>query len=98
MLCEPNVPILVLPGQRIAEITGLLSMQVMIAEREDRAGKIGCRLKRYCGKVHSIIIPQTSETINIISTAELDAMKHSAVIVNVLRGGVVDEATLLRAL
>lgn len=45
-----------------------------------------------------VIIPRTSETLNLISKAELDVMKHSAVIVNVSRGGVLDEVALLQAL
>ncbi|QDS77231.1 hypothetical protein FKW77_003066 [Venturia effusa] len=89
-------------GQRIAELAQLLGMKVLVAERK---GSVSCRKGRVPfeqvlrkSTVLVVIIPRTSETLNLISTRELDAMKHSAVIVNVSRGGVVDEVALLKAL
>lgn len=89
-------------GQRIAEIARLLGMKVLVAERK---GSTSCRKDRVTfeevlrkSTVLVVIIPRTIETLNLISTAELDVMKHSAVIINVSRGGVVDEVALLNAL
>lgn len=46
----------------------------------------------------TIHMPKTPETTGMIGTAELKAMKPSAFIVNVARGGLIDEAALAAAL
>jgi phosphoglycerate dehydrogenase-like enzyme len=48
--------------------------------------------------VVSLHCPLTSETTNLIDTAAFKAMKKTAVLVNVARGGVVNEADLVTAL
>jgi lactate dehydrogenase-like 2-hydroxyacid dehydrogenase len=45
-----------------------------------------------------LILPYTPETHYFIGAAELDKMKPSAVLVNMARGGIVDDAALARAL
>ncbi|KAI8962215.1 D-isomer specific 2-hydroxyacid dehydrogenase [Daldinia sp. FL1419] len=45
-----------------------------------------------------LCLPRSPETMNLISDAELAAMKPYAVIVNVSRGGIVDEKALVAAL
>ena len=42
-------------------------------------------------------LPRTPDTMNLISTPEFEAMPPYAVLVNIARGGIVDEAALLRA-
>jgi glycerate dehydrogenase len=46
----------------------------------------------------SLHCPLTAETRNLIGEAELRAMKPSALLINTARGGIVDEAVLIRAL
>ena len=46
----------------------------------------------------SIHLPLTESTKNLISFKEFDLMKSSAVLINVSRGGVVDEKALINAL
>lgn len=45
-----------------------------------------------------IAIPLNKSTRNIISTRELEMASHHAVIINVSRGGVVDEEAIVKAL
>ncbi len=46
----------------------------------------------------AIAAPLTPETRGLLGAAEFRAMKHEAVIINVARGGVIDEAALIDAL
>jgi glycerate dehydrogenase len=46
----------------------------------------------------SLHCPLTPETTGLIGEAELQAMKLSALLINTARGGIVDEAALIRAL
>jgi len=45
-----------------------------------------------------IAAPLTPETRSLLGAAEFQAMKREAVIINVARGGVIDEAALIDAL
>ncbi|MEK5745139.1 NAD(P)-dependent oxidoreductase, partial [Acinetobacter variabilis] len=46
----------------------------------------------------SLHCPLAEDTRNLISHAELDAMKSSAFLINCARGGIIDEAALAQAL
>lgn len=46
----------------------------------------------------TVHVPKTKDTTNLISTAELATMKPDAFVINVARGGVIDEAALAQAL
>ena len=48
--------------------------------------------------VLTVHVPLTDETRNMVNAAALAAMKPSAILVNVARGGIVDEAALYEAL
>lgn len=45
-----------------------------------------------------VAVPLTESTRHIISTPELEMMPHHAVVINVSRGGVVDEQAIVEAL
>lgn len=45
-----------------------------------------------------LCLPRNSETINMISDDEFRIMSRKAIVVNITRGGIIDEHALLRAL
>jgi D-3-phosphoglycerate dehydrogenase len=48
--------------------------------------------------VLTVHVPKTKDTTNLISAAELAVMKSDALVINVARGGVIDESALAQAL
>ncbi|TDZ29986.1 Glycerate dehydrogenase [Colletotrichum spinosum] len=97
-------------GQRIAEMCRALGMRVLVAARKgvESAGGVanggGGEERTPFGEVVRratvlfLVVPLTPETTNVVSEEELRAMRRDAVIVNVGRGGTVDERALLAAL
>ncbi|PNP48457.1 hypothetical protein TGAMA5MH_00495 [Trichoderma gamsii] len=100
-------------GQRIAQQCRGLGMTVLIASRKAAAlnatepTSIGTEvsngrtpftevLRR--SSVIVLCLPRNPETINMISDDEFRIMSRKTVVVNVTRGGIVDEHALLRAL
>ena len=43
-------------------------------------------------------LPRTPQTLNLLSAAEFEMMHPYAVLINIARGGIVDEAALVQAL
>ncbi len=89
-------------GQAVARLAQGVGMRVLVAERKDapevRAGRtpFGDVLRAAdCLTLHA---PLNEETRHLIGTAELKAMKSSALLINCGRGGLVDEAALVAAL
>ncbi|KAH3907374.1 hypothetical protein HBI56_157470 [Parastagonospora nodorum] len=97
-------------GQRIAGLGRALGMKVLVAARKtsspggaeptpslasDRV-TFDHVLKR--ATVLVLSLPRVPETMNLISTAELAQMNPYAVIINIARGGIVDEAAVAQAL
>lgn len=95
-------------GQAIARraVWGF-GMQVLYHNRQplDTATEAACRA-RYVGKEEllrnadhvMLVVPYSAATHHCIGAAELGWMKPSATLVNIARGGVVDDAALARAL
>ncbi|CRG89568.1 glycerate dehydrogenase [Talaromyces islandicus] len=93
-------------GKKVAQLSKALGMKVLIAGRKGqnettKKGDIGRTpfedvLRR--STVLVIAVPRVPETINLISTVEFQAMSHNTVLINISRGGIVDEAALLQAL
>lgn len=79
-----------------------LGMQVMVADRKTGVtGKPGRMPFLEVLKQATLIvccIPKNPETVDLLSTAELQVMRRNAIVVNVSRGGIVNEDALLDAL
>ncbi|KRD96135.1 3-phosphoglycerate dehydrogenase [Bosea sp. Root381] len=94
-------------GQNLAKLLRGFGCTILYSKRqplspEDEA-RLGVRHATLSEILeHSDIVslhcPLTPETANLIDAAAFKAMKRTAVLVNVARGGVVDEAALIQAL
>lgn len=77
-------------------------MRVLVAERKGaefvRSGRVAFSEAIRTGTVFMLAAPLDETTRGIISVDELEAMDSSALVVNVARGGIVDERALVRAL
>lgn len=92
-------------GRRVCEVAKVLGMKVLIAKIPGRSysGKDANKrvpLKKILQQSDfvSIHAPLTSLTENLIGARELALMKKSAFIINMARGGIVNEDALLKAL
>ncbi|KAL2752113.1 hypothetical protein ACRALDRAFT_1058896 [Sodiomyces alcalophilus JCM 7366] len=92
-------------GQRIASLCRSLDMQVLVAARKPYdylpddvpAGRTPSLTVIRRATVIFVVLPLNPQTRRIIGPAELDAARSDCVIVNVGRGGTVDERALLAA-
>jgi glycerate dehydrogenase len=88
-------------GQGVARIAEAFGMQVKVAQRPGgvpEPGRIALDQLLREVDVLSLHCPLTEHTRNLIDAAALLKMKKSALLVNVARGGIVDEAALAQAL
>ncbi len=90
-------------GKRIAQIAkNGFGMEVLIAERKEASSIRDNRIAFNEGlkQADFIIVscPAVNETINLISEEEFKLMKTSALLINIARGGIVDETALANAL
>jgi glycerate dehydrogenase len=87
-------------GQGVAKVAQALGMQVLIASRKGQAQPERESLEALLPKVDvlSLHCPLTVETRNLIGEKELALMKPKALLLNVSRGGLVDEQALAHAL
>lgn len=88
-------------GKRINILARALGMRVLVAERKGmtpRPGRVSFEEALQSSTVLILCLPRTSETINLISTPELQTMPRQALLINVARGGIVDEQALFDAL
>ncbi len=89
-------------GNGVARLAEAFGMRVRRAERKGattvRAGYTAFAEVLAEADAISLHCPLTAETRNLIGEPELRAMKRSALLINTARGGVVDEAALIRAL
>ncbi len=79
-------------------------MKVLFSERkgapatEIREGRVPFDEALKSGTVFFLTLPVSPATKNTLSTAEFSLMKPEAIVVNVARGGIVDEPALVQAL
>jgi glycerate dehydrogenase len=89
-------------GQAVARLAQGVGMRVLVAERKDapqmRAGRTPFAEVLRTADSLTLHAPLNEETRHLIGTAELRAMKPSALLINCGRGGLVDEAALVAAL
>lgn len=94
-------------GQRVAQLCRALGMEVLVAARkgaEPAAAADGAPARTAFAEVVRratvlfLVVPLTPETRDLIGAPELAGMRPDAVVVNVGRGGTVDEAALVDAL
>jgi phosphoglycerate dehydrogenase-like enzyme len=97
-------------GARVAEYARALGMRVTGAARSPSANRqAALGLARLAGmaELESVLadadfvvlaLPLVTETRGLIGESELSAMKPTAYLINVARGGVIDEHALYRAL
>src|SRR5256885_16744767 len=76
-----------------------LDPQPLPPEAEEQLGATRVDLNRLIAESDfiSVHVPLTQETLHLISTAQFNAMKRNAILVNTSRGPVVDAAALVQA-
>lgn len=89
-------------GQRVAEIAKAFGMVTMFAAHKGRSG-LGPLYTPWeqvleTSDIITLHSPLTKDTRNMLAMPEFKAMKRKPLIVNTARGGLVDEADLVRAL
>ncbi|EGX91983.1 glycerate dehydrogenase [Cordyceps militaris CM01] len=88
-------------GRRIAELCRSLGMKVLIAARKGAsasADRVPFTQVLAQSSVVVLCVPRGPDTLHLISAPELHAMPRHALLLNVSRGGIVDEEALLAAL
>lgn len=89
-------------GNGVARLAEAFGMRVLRAERKAaatvRPGYTAFGDVLAQADAISLHCPLTPETTGLIGEAELQTMKPSALLINTARGGIVDEAALIRAL
>jgi phosphoglycerate dehydrogenase-like enzyme len=94
-------------GERTAQIATAFDMQVLGVRRNPQVSVLGVEKMVSPGRLLEILpdadfvvitAPLTQETQGMIGERELRAMKPTAYLVNIGRGGIIDEDALIRAL
>lgn len=89
-------------GQAVAKIGRAAGMELLIAERKDtqliRNGRVPFETVLADSDVLSLHCPLNQTTSDLIAAPELRTMKSTALLINTARGGLVNDADLVRAL
>ena len=86
-------------GRQVARIAEAFGCKVIVCRRKPDAEYETTDVDTLCREadIISIHVPLTDETRGMIGTKQIEAMKESAIVVNVARGAVTDEAALAEA-
>lgn len=87
-------------GKRVADIARAIGCEILAFKCEPVEGVRCVDLHTLCREadIISVHLPLTAETRGIIGEKEFDMMKRDAIIINVARGAVIDEAALADAI
>ena len=88
-------------GQRVAELANAFGMHVQIAQlpwRPRQTNRVLLDDALPHADIVSLHCPQTSETTGLINAERLQRMKPGSWLINVARGGLIDEPALVQAL
>ena len=87
-------------GQGVARVAEAFGMEVLIAQHKGKNKSASVPLNELLKRVDvlSLHCPLTDQTKNLISEPELALMKPSSYLINMARGGIVDEHALKAAL
>lgn len=87
-------------GERVAQIAEAFGCRVLAFKRRPDPLYECVQLDELCRRsdIISIHLPLTSQTRNIIDSEMISHMKPSAIVINVARGAVADEAALVNAM
>lgn len=90
-------------GKRVAEIGRALGMKVLISERKGapsspREGRVSFDDCLRQGTVFIVTVPRNDSTLDMISDKEFKLMRKDAILINVARGGIVNEKAVASAL
>lgn len=86
-------------GKKVGEIAKALGCNIIVNKRNRNNIENFCDIDELCQKsdIISLHTPLSNETENLINKKRIFMMKESAILINVARGAVVDEAALCRA-
>ena len=89
-------------GKAVGNLAKAVGMNLLVAERKGatmiRPGRVAFKQVLAVSDVITLHCPLTGETRNLIDWPELQMMKRESLLINTARGGLVNEAAVLRAL
>ena len=87
-------------GKSVAKLADAFGMKVIVAAHNITETRVTFSLSELLSQsdVVSLHCPLTAETENLIDAKELSSMKSNAILINMARGGIVNERALVEAL
>lgn len=91
-------------GKRIAMLAKALGFkEILVADRKGAQGQTKEGRTPFEEVIRrastiAVCVPKDNDTIDLINTEELKAMREDAILINIARGGIINEAALAKAL